>query len=1021
MTWEGTSEDGILPYTSEETDTGSPAHPDARPAEGIGLPARIGPYRIEGVLGQGGMGRVYAAFDTRLQRPVALKQILAREDGGPEARARFWREARALAALSHPGVVTVYDIGETEGGDLYLAMERVVGQPLSRLLRARWPVGVALEVARQAAEALGAAHAVGIVHRDVKPSNLLVEADGSLKVIDFGLARRADGPGESVTHTGAVVGTPAWMSPEQLHGDPSGPPTDVFAVGILLYRLLSGQHPFTRESTSATAMAISAAAHPPLERVRAELPSALSAVVERCLAREADQRFPDGRALARALGEIQQDPALAADADAVAAFIQRPEQAVADPVTPGSERSLATALPRVAPARAPGIDPAPTPRRGWMVAAGAFVLVVGAGAVVFSGGMGLGPGHGRSAADAVALAAAMPPRPVVSVLGFTPQDPSASTALSAAVASDAAREYLALDPEDVVSVPLATLLQTGVEMEGGVAAADTDPTVFARPGRGPGHTDLVISGSFSVEGPDALIHVITRDTRTGAVVDERDLSGSADPPTSLGLAVASELMPLFGGQLPEALPPLGTVADAYGAYLRATVATVDSDSGAARSALEFARQRDPSFLLPQSLWLPLLRAERRWEDLTATAQSLVDAGAAVPPVHRAMAAVWLDHAQGRSRAAVRGLYDVLQRWPMDAEAHSLLLTLLFLDPQVRDLGEAERVARRYLGFAPQSETAASKLVRSLAFRGDPDEAEAALEEVGFARDNPAFAEVWGELALYRGRYDEALERFTAAMEVSEDNIYAEHMAIITRLLAGDCQRAAVDALERIDRVISRGQDSNLDWTYSVANQALTCRRHYAVDRELLQRWSQHSDSGREQAIDWGLRLELLEGADPVKVAREAEALLSAGTLSPGAFPAVLVVLARTVEDPAVAARWAAEAERASVDGGLPAHPRIDLLRASQALSARAHLLRGEVAEARALYDELVFPRSDVRVERDLLTRAIALALRAEALERMGERAAAAESWREIDGSGYGRLYVTDLWLTARDHLAGGGP
>ncbi|HRE89099.1 MAG TPA: serine/threonine-protein kinase, partial [Myxococcota bacterium] len=154
------------------------------------MPERIGPYRVESLLGRGGMGEVYRAWDPRLERSVAVKRILAQE-ASPKARARFWREARVLASLSHENLVALHDIGE-ESGQLYLAMELIEGRPLSEARSARWPLAEAVELVRQVAEGVGAAHSKEIVHRDIKPSNILIDAEGRPRLIDFGLARRID-------------------------------------------------------------------------------------------------------------------------------------------------------------------------------------------------------------------------------------------------------------------------------------------------------------------------------------------------------------------------------------------------------------------------------------------------------------------------------------------------------------------------------------------------------------------------------------------------------------------------------------------------------------------------------------------------------------------------------------------------------------------------------------------------------------------------------------------------------------
>ena len=201
--------------------------------------SQIAQYRIDGLLGRGGMGEVYRAFDTTLNRPVALKMLRQGRETAP-AIERFLREARAASALNHPNIVTVHEIGQTDDGGHYMVQELVDGETLRARLRAdpRVPLEAVVDIGRQIARALTAAHAHGIVHRDIKPENVMVRRDGYVKVLDFGLARMAaaeETHAETLTHQGTnpgvVVGTGAYMSPEQAQGLPVATPSDVFSFG----------------------------------------------------------------------------------------------------------------------------------------------------------------------------------------------------------------------------------------------------------------------------------------------------------------------------------------------------------------------------------------------------------------------------------------------------------------------------------------------------------------------------------------------------------------------------------------------------------------------------------------------------------------------------------------------------------------------------------------------------------------------------------------------------------------------
>src|SRR5918993_1404013 len=227
------------------------------------LPTTIQHYRVEGMIGRGGMGEVYRAFDTRLQRHVAIKVM---GDAGKEIEQtvqRFLREARAASALNHPNIVVVHDIGETPDGRHYIVQELISGHTLRTEMLAQIPLPTLLDQARQVARALAAAHAAGIVHRDIKPENIMVRSDGYVKVLDFGLARVPDVESASgsthsghETTSGMLIGTMAYMSPEQARGAAAGAAADIFALGITLYEVVAGRRPFVAPTMPAVLVSI---------------------------------------------------------------------------------------------------------------------------------------------------------------------------------------------------------------------------------------------------------------------------------------------------------------------------------------------------------------------------------------------------------------------------------------------------------------------------------------------------------------------------------------------------------------------------------------------------------------------------------------------------------------------------------------------------------------------------------------------------------------------------------------------
>jgi serine/threonine protein kinase/Tfp pilus assembly protein PilF len=276
---------------------------------------KLAHYRIVSEIGSGGMGQVFRANDTRLQRDVALKVLPAEMAEHPELLERFRREARAVAALHHPLVVTIYSVEEADGIH-FLTMELLDGQTADRMIPATgMAVAQLLDIATGLATALAAAHEKGIIHRDLKPANTMVTRDGQVKVLDFGLAKiaapssssqsGADDHTEVRTSDGIVVGTMPYMSPEQLQGHAVDPRTDIFSFGVMLYEMAAGVRPFRGSSSIALASAILRDAPASLLDRRADLPDALHVIINRCLEKNPSQRFASAKELMEALSRIR--------------------------------------------------------------------------------------------------------------------------------------------------------------------------------------------------------------------------------------------------------------------------------------------------------------------------------------------------------------------------------------------------------------------------------------------------------------------------------------------------------------------------------------------------------------------------------------------------------------------------------------------------------------------------------------------------------------------------------------------
>jgi serine/threonine protein kinase len=250
---------------------------------------RISQYEIIEELGQGGMGVVYKAHDTKLDRTVALKFLPPKLSSDPQAKQRFIREAKAASALDHANICTIHDIAETEDGELYIVMAYYEGQILGDLLQGgELSVDRCVDIALQVARALERAHDAGIVHRDVKPANIMVTDRGEVKLLDFGVAKLMSG--QDLTRTGASVGTVAYMSPEQIDAQKADGRTDLWSLGVVLYEMLTGRVPFGDDSAPAVMYAILEKEPAPLSDHRSDIPDDVMRIVAECLAKDRDDR-----------------------------------------------------------------------------------------------------------------------------------------------------------------------------------------------------------------------------------------------------------------------------------------------------------------------------------------------------------------------------------------------------------------------------------------------------------------------------------------------------------------------------------------------------------------------------------------------------------------------------------------------------------------------------------------------------------------------------------------------------------
>src|SRR5262249_31714944 len=272
--------------------------PPPQPPEAPALPQVPG-YEVEAELGRGGMGIVFRARHLRLNRPVALKMLLAGANAGPRERERFQREAEVVAGLRHESIVRVHDLGD-HAGRPYFTMAFVEGaRRPEKWAGAPQPARPAAQLVATLAGAVQAAHACGIVHRDLKPANVLLTADGAPKISDFGLARRLEG-GPGLTQSGVLLGTPSYMAPEQALGQTQaiGPAVDIYALGTILYELLTGRPPFRGETAAATIHQVLPQDPVSPSRLNFQVPRDLETICLKCLQKEPERRYASAAALA---------------------------------------------------------------------------------------------------------------------------------------------------------------------------------------------------------------------------------------------------------------------------------------------------------------------------------------------------------------------------------------------------------------------------------------------------------------------------------------------------------------------------------------------------------------------------------------------------------------------------------------------------------------------------------------------------------------------------------------------------
>ncbi len=662
---------------------------------------RLGHYRLLGPLGRGGMGEVYAAEDLRLGREVAIKVLPAELGSSEQERlARLEREARALAALNHPNIVTVHAVEESDGLR-FLVMERVVGESLdAQLARGPLPPACLMAVARELADGLAGAHARGIVHRDLKPANVMCTESGRVKILDFGLARLqrplaasdiADAPTQPLSIAGQLVGSLPYMAPEELKGQPADARSDVFAVGVMLYELATGHHPFAGASAGEVISGILRDEPAPAAARAPGLPPAFAGIIDRCLQKDPERRY------ASAAG-------LLADLEAIG---------------------------EGAPAAAATVAAVPTAHRGrrrLLAAAGVALALAAALGWLQLHRDTSDRGHGGPARTTT-----------LAVLPFSNLRPDPATDFLGLALADEVIERLSFDPELVLRPASAVRRYAGRVVDPAAVAHELD-------------VDYVLVGSFQREGDRLRLSVELVDSAARQASWSDRIEVEYVDAFSMQDRVASSVvagLPLRHAARKLPRPPVAPHDPlAYEYYLKSLAypRTVEGQ----RLAVAMARQAvalDPSFAafhdqLGESL-LDLNLLSLGEVDVAEVRRELERALALDPARPAALALLGrMALLDGHAREAVDSLRRAIAVQPGNAEAHGTLGELLRIAGQPeRAIAEIEEARR----LDPTSRRFDFHLATAYLAAGRPQDAFAALDR---SPDDPFFI-TWKAYLLYR--------------------------------------------------------------------------------------------------------------------------------------------------------------------------------------------------------------------------------------------------------------------------------
>jgi tetratricopeptide (TPR) repeat protein/predicted Ser/Thr protein kinase len=706
-------------------------------------------YKIVGKIGEGGMGVVFKAEDTRLDRVVALKFLPRELDADDDTRTRFIHEAKSASSLDHPNICTIHEIDETEDGRTFIVMPHYEGESLKeRIKNGPLEIAEAIDIVVQVASGLAKAHEKGIVHRDIKPANIIVTNDEQVKLVDFGVAKLAGQT--TVTKTGRRVGTVGYMSPQQALGEPLDARSDVFSLGVVLYELIAGCLPFRGDVEAAMLYAIVHEDPKPLSAHRDDIPEALEQIIDKALRKEASDRYADAAEFMEVLESL------------------REELALGQPLRMGRPR------------RARRIKP-----RGRVVTLVIAALVI----LAVVGVTWLWQHRFFSPSEALALA----------VVDFrdleTPEDPTTSAGMTGLVHVGLVES----SPIRVISPEyLHDLRRRLFDSARGPIEADQALEVARAAGAA-----LLLSGQMGTLGAVSYVTWQLVDVASGESLGARRVQG--DSQVLLADQVIAEVLPLLaeegGVEAPVSQPSVSTLTtsspEAYRHYVAGVLAREERRSGDALRELKEAVRLDSTFALALFELSRTQHADLERDAALRYAELAWESRTRVGVKDRMRLEAWWHLKSDRASDAIATYKETLQRWPDDQDVLRDLSRVFHYEWHY---GELVDVAGHGLQLYPDDYVLGGLYATALSFTARPEEAlVAARRFTTQSAENPNVWDDLGLMCLAAGMPDSAEVAFRQALEVDPDFLGSQVGLGQSAYCRGDVDRA----IEILEGVLAR--------------------------------------------------------------------------------------------------------------------------------------------------------------------------------------------------------------------------